>query len=204
MDGGRRCPVAIVDWQRQAAESHRAGNEADGRGHPRKDGQAGPSEQPSRRYVRRLRRRPGGRSGLFQFANQCGDRTSAAWLPIRGRAYMSAPDGATWRSGYATVCKTVYTSSILVVASINNINGLDQTSDFSLGSFFSVGARLGSFHIGGGVLLARKKRNSNEPNTKLNAEVERRKLQCSLSPLPHSKKHWNLPPPYSSLAAASR
>jgi hypothetical protein len=31
---------------------------------------------------------------------------------------MSAPDGATWRSGYATVCKTVYTSSILVVASI--------------------------------------------------------------------------------------
>jgi hypothetical protein len=39
-------------------------------------------------------------------------------LPIHGRAYMSAPDGATWRSGYATVCKTVYTSSILVVASI--------------------------------------------------------------------------------------
>ena len=37
---------------------------------------------------------------------------------------MSAPDGATWRSGYATVCKTVYTSSILVVASIHIINGL--------------------------------------------------------------------------------
>ena len=33
---------------------------------------------------------------------------------------MSAPDGATWRSGYATVCKTVYTSSILVVASITS------------------------------------------------------------------------------------
>jgi hypothetical protein len=32
---------------------------------------------------------------------------------------MSAPNGATWRSGYATVCKTVYTSSILVVASNN-------------------------------------------------------------------------------------
>jgi hypothetical protein len=30
---------------------------------------------------------------------------------------MIRPDGATWRSGYATVCKTVYTSSILVVAS---------------------------------------------------------------------------------------
>src|SRR6266436_10406360 len=28
--------------------------------------------------------------------------------------------GATWRSGYATVCKTVYTSSILVVASTSN------------------------------------------------------------------------------------
>ena len=30
---------------------------------------------------------------------------------------MIRPHGATWRSGYATVCKTVYTSSILVVAS---------------------------------------------------------------------------------------
>ena len=39
---------------------------------------------------------------------------------------MSAPDGATWRSGYATVCKTVYTSSILVVASIHIINGLGR------------------------------------------------------------------------------
>src|ERR1700761_4950834 len=39
-----------------------------------------------------------------------------------GGAYMSSRDGATWRSGYATVCKTVYTSSILVVASINIIN----------------------------------------------------------------------------------
>ena len=29
--------------------------------------------------------------------------------------------GATWRSGYATVCKTVYTSSILVVASTLNL-----------------------------------------------------------------------------------
>ena len=39
---------------------------------------------------------------------------------------MSAPDGATWRSGYATVCKTVYTSSILVVASTHIINDLDR------------------------------------------------------------------------------
>jgi hypothetical protein len=30
---------------------------------------------------------------------------------------LNRPHGATWRSGYATVCKTVYTSSILVVAS---------------------------------------------------------------------------------------
>src|SRR5206468_5908603 len=49
-------------------------------------------------------------------------RTGAAWLPIQGGAYMSAPDGATWRSGYATVCKTVYTSSILVVASIHRLD----------------------------------------------------------------------------------
>jgi hypothetical protein len=35
---------------------------------------------------------------------------------------MSAPNGATWRSGYAAVCKTVYTSSILVVASINGFS----------------------------------------------------------------------------------
>ena len=39
---------------------------------------------------------------------------------------MSSADGATWRSGYATVCKTVYTSSILVVASIHIINGLGR------------------------------------------------------------------------------
>jgi hypothetical protein len=36
------------------------------------------------------------------------------------------PDGATWRSGYAPVCKTVYTSSILVVAS-NKINDLGES-----------------------------------------------------------------------------
>ena len=35
--------------------------------------------------------------------------------------YECALDGATWRSGYATVCKTVYTSSILVVASIQHL-----------------------------------------------------------------------------------
>ena len=38
-------------------------------------------------------------------------------MPIAVAAYMSSPDGATWRSGYATVCKTVYTGSIPVVAS---------------------------------------------------------------------------------------
>jgi hypothetical protein len=39
---------------------------------------------------------------------------------------MSAPDGATWRSGYATVCKTVHSGSIPDVASIRIINGLDR------------------------------------------------------------------------------
>src|ERR1700694_4980874 len=42
---------------------------------------------------------------------------------MSGRPYMSSTDEATWRSGYATVCKTVYTSSILVVAS-SKIKGL--------------------------------------------------------------------------------
>lgn len=37
---------------------------------------------------------------------------------------MSAAQGATWRSGDATVCKTVYTGSIPVVASIHLINDL--------------------------------------------------------------------------------
>jgi hypothetical protein len=45
-------------------------------------------------------------------------------LPIRGRPYMSSPHGATWRSGYATVCKTVYSGSIPDVASTFEINGL--------------------------------------------------------------------------------
>ena len=35
------------------------------------------------------------------------------------RLYQAPCFGATWRSGYAAVCKTVYTSSILVVASSN-------------------------------------------------------------------------------------
>jgi hypothetical protein len=39
---------------------------------------------------------------------------------------MSAPDGATWRSGYATVCKTVHSGSIPDVASIHIFNGLDR------------------------------------------------------------------------------
>jgi hypothetical protein len=39
---------------------------------------------------------------------------------------MSSAHGATWRSGYATVCKTVYTSSILVVASTPDIKHLDR------------------------------------------------------------------------------
>src|SRR5690242_5131139 len=44
---------------------------------------------------------------------------------------MSARHGATWRSGYAAVCKTVYTSSILVVASINNIKALHSIFDLT-------------------------------------------------------------------------
>ncbi len=71
-----------------------------------------PKARPKRDYRRRKR-------GL----------KTCRWLPIPGRAYMSSADGATWRSGYATVCKTVYTSSILVVASTPDIKHLDQFLD---------------------------------------------------------------------------
>src|SRR3569832_164542 len=44
------------------------------------------------------------------------------WPPV-----LIRPNGATWRSGYAAVCKTVYTSSILVVASIpNRLKNIDK------------------------------------------------------------------------------
>ena len=39
-------------------------------------------------------------------------------------ACIDPPGGATWRSGYATVCKTVYSGSIPDVASINIIKDL--------------------------------------------------------------------------------
>src|ERR1700686_1819608 len=51
-------------------------------------------------------------------------RKGCGWLPKYLMLYIDPAHGATWRSGYATVCKTVYTSSILVVASIHIINGL--------------------------------------------------------------------------------
>ncbi len=46
------------------------------------------------------------------------ERGCLGCLCPRARIWI-CPHGATWRSGYATVCKTVYTSSILVVASIS-------------------------------------------------------------------------------------
>jgi hypothetical protein len=45
------------------------------------------------------------------------------WPPV-----LIAPHGATWRSGYAAVCKTVYSGSIPDVASINKTKGLQQVS----------------------------------------------------------------------------
>ena len=43
---------------------------------------------------------------------------------------MSSPHGATWRSGYATVCKTVYSGSIPDVASTGfcTCSGRSKTS----------------------------------------------------------------------------
>jgi hypothetical protein len=66
--------------------------------------------------------------GSFQnergFSFQNGRCKRRGWLPKLLMLYIDPLYGATWRSGYATVCKTVYTSSILVVASINIISGL--------------------------------------------------------------------------------
>jgi hypothetical protein len=42
------------------------------------------------------------------------------WLP----RFSYRRRGATWRSGYATVCKTVYPGSIPGVASTNDFNDL--------------------------------------------------------------------------------
>ena len=66
--------------------------------------------------------------GLVPFS--CAFRASCADRPEQRNQMLLSDfsgislDGATWRSGYAAVCKTVYTSSILVVASIHIINGL--------------------------------------------------------------------------------
>ena len=42
-------------------------------------------------------------------------------LPKRLSGFTYRHCGATWRSGYATVCKTVYTGSIPVVASTKSM-----------------------------------------------------------------------------------
>ena len=68
----------------------------------------------SRMSLPRLAPKAAAQTGLAVATNAA---EGLPWLPMSGRAYMSSPHGATWRSGYATVCKTVYTSSILVVAS---------------------------------------------------------------------------------------
>jgi hypothetical protein len=70
--------------------------------------------------------------GLVPFS--CAFRASGADRPEQRNQMLLSDfsgislDGATWRSGYAAVCKTVYTSSILVVAStqINNLTTLSQ------------------------------------------------------------------------------
>ena len=75
--------------------------------------------KPKKRDYRRRKRVESGVLGQNPFAPGTPVRQNGepGLVAYPGRAYMSSADGATWRSGYATVCKTVYTSSILVVAS---------------------------------------------------------------------------------------
>jgi hypothetical protein len=54
-------------------------------------------------------------------------------LPNRPQAVTHAPT-ATWRSGYAAVCKTVYPGSIPGVAS-SKINGLASPENLIVGNF---------------------------------------------------------------------
>ena len=70
------------------------------------------------------------------------------WLPVTPCSYIANKlavvmsfislrrAGATWRSGYATVCKTVYTGSIPVVASILFFNDLGEISGASFWPHF--------------------------------------------------------------------
>ena len=51
-------------------------------------------------------------------------RRQARLVAYPGEAVYEFADGATWRSGYATVCKTVYSGSIPDVASTFEINDL--------------------------------------------------------------------------------
>ena len=57
----------------------------------------------------------------FRIAAESSFRFFLPWHPLRLLKCLTGANKwrswATWRSGYAAVCKTVYTSSILVVAS---------------------------------------------------------------------------------------
>jgi hypothetical protein len=59
-------------------------------------------------------------------------------------AFMYLDPEATWRSGYAAVCKTVYPGSIPGVASNNKIKHLDQFLVLRFGFEFRSGNLLGT------------------------------------------------------------
>jgi hypothetical protein len=73
--------VAIVDWQRQAAASHRAGNEANGRGYRRKDhatackSQAGSLGSPTSEILEALK--VSGTSVIFDLRSESGSYATA-------------------------------------------------------------------------------------------------------------------------------
>ena len=60
----------------------------------------------------------------YRFASGKRVRSESPSVAYAGQAVYEFAQGATWESGYSAVCKTVYTSSILVVASIKIINSL--------------------------------------------------------------------------------
>ena len=62
------------------------------------------------------------------FGSRLHEKHSRA-LPNGRSDCNKAANGAMWRSGYAPVCKTVYSGSIPDVASINLFNDIDRKAE---------------------------------------------------------------------------
>ena len=85
-------------------------------------------------------------SPTFRQPAVCGCAPGAASLTIALKQVRRDPTcaGATWRSGYAAVCKTVYPGSIPGVASTRKINDLAYLHNANRGIIYLFGDPLGT------------------------------------------------------------